>query len=75
MSFSTFKNNATNKLFVYKSYRLIYMYQEDLALNNLHKTQPTDKQNTIRYTMYSRFSVKQIVKSKYKEKKDRFFWQ
>ena len=49
MSTNSFKNNVNYKLFVYKSY-LIYMYKEDLALNNLqglicHKT----NQNQILY--------------------------
>ena len=44
MSSGLFKNNVTYKLFAYKSY-MIYIYQDDLALNNLqgliwHKTQP-----------------------------------
>ena len=30
MSAGSFKNGATNKLFIYKS----YMYKQDLALNN-----------------------------------------
>ena len=50
MSFGLFKNNVTNKLFIYKSYVFyIYMYKQDLALNNqqvliCHKTQQTYKQ-------------------------------
>ena len=36
MNSGLFKNNVTNKTSFYKSY-LIYMYKQDLALNNLQR--------------------------------------
>ena len=46
MNSGSFKNDITNKLFTYKSYRYnAYVYKQDLTLNNpegliFHKTQP-----------------------------------
>ena len=47
MSSDSFKNDVTDKLFTYKSY-IIYMYKQDLVLNNpqeliCHKTQTTNQ--------------------------------
>ena len=67
MSFGLFKNNVTHKVVIYKSYTyLIYMYKEELALNNPqglihHKTQLTNSNITWMLEMKKEFPDKLAI--------------